>query len=443
MSSSSGAASSKAQGTRFRKHDGKDRSKGTAKGAKAMGGAGKAEATSFLRGDDQDGPAYLDKGDPNYCPDEDEEGIVLVSSGRDSLPPGSPKREAYDPEGGGGVPPAMSLAGDGSPHIPDLAAFKLAVIDIVTEYFASDTPEEVARALLELRAPRFHYEFVKRAISMAMDRGSKEREMVSRLLSFLYEKPLSTDEIGQGFERLFEVVDDLAIDIPAAKTILSQFLSRAVVDELLPPSFLADPAVQGAGDEVVEQSMRKLSLNHGTVRIEKVWGPGDGRPVEELKQALDQLLLEFLSNGDTAEATRCVHELATPHFHHELVKRAVVNAMDKGAGAQASMSGLLKHLAEQQLLSTEQTVQGFQRLIQIIDELILDTPSAKAVLSGFLERAVADELLPPSLDFAWAPSAAAAGVLPESISSGSIFTSGGGAGAGAADAADASGASES
>ncbi|MBT6442237.1 MAG: hypothetical protein HOK61_07410 [Alphaproteobacteria bacterium] len=98
-----------------------------------MGGAGKAEATSFLRGDDQDGPAYLDKGDPNYCPDEDEEGIVLVSSGRDSLPPGSPKREAYDPEGGGGVPPAMALAGDGSQHIPDLAAFKLAAATAVTE----------------------------------------------------------------------------------------------------------------------------------------------------------------------------------------------------------------------------------------------------------------------------------------------------------------------
>jgi hypothetical protein len=34
------------------------------------------------------------------------------------------------------------------------------------------------------------------------------------------------------------VVDDLEIDIPQARQNLAMFLARAIVDELLPPSFL-------------------------------------------------------------------------------------------------------------------------------------------------------------------------------------------------------------
>ena len=42
-----------------------------AKGAR-QGGAGKADATAYLRGEDQDGPAFLDKGDPNYDSSEEQ-----------------------------------------------------------------------------------------------------------------------------------------------------------------------------------------------------------------------------------------------------------------------------------------------------------------------------------------------------------------------------------
>ena len=71
---------------------------------------------------------------------------------------------------------------------------------------------------------------------------------------------------------------------------MSTFLARAVVDELLPPSFLSDRLVVRIGGDVVEVAKKKLSINHGTVRLEKGWGPGDGRPVEELKVSIDQLL---------------------------------------------------------------------------------------------------------------------------------------------------------
>ena len=40
----------------------------------------------------------------------------------------------------------------------------------------------------------------------------------------------------QGFERLFEFIDDLELDTPGATEITAAFLARAVVDDIIPPA---------------------------------------------------------------------------------------------------------------------------------------------------------------------------------------------------------------
>ena len=47
------------------------------------------------------------------------------------------------------------------------------------------------------------------------------------------------DQMVLGFTRLLASVEDLALDFPDAAHTLSLFLGRTVVDEALPPSFLA------------------------------------------------------------------------------------------------------------------------------------------------------------------------------------------------------------
>ena len=64
--------------------------------------------------------------------------------------------------------------------------------------------------------------------------------------------------IGKGFERLFELVDEIAKDCPAAREMITTFLARAVVDEVVPPSFLADAVVCNLGGEVVAHAKRML-----------------------------------------------------------------------------------------------------------------------------------------------------------------------------------------
>ena len=69
------------------------------------------------------------------------------------------------------------------------------------------------------------------------------------------------------------------------------------------------------------------------------------RPFDFLTSAwLQALLAEYLANGDTLEASRCLMELNVPYYHHELVKRALVMAADDSKGHDSPL--LLKLLFE-------------------------------------------------------------------------------------------------
>ena len=75
--------------------------------------------------------------------------------------------------------------------------------------------------------------------------------------------------------------------------------------------------------------------------------PGCLLPAHLLSGAsrLQALLEEYLGSGDTAEAARCLHDLTVPLYHHELVKRALLMALDPTGHHAASLFGLLAKLA--------------------------------------------------------------------------------------------------
>ena len=248
--------------------------------------------------------------------------------------------------------------------------------------------------MAELNIPEYSYELVKRAVSLSLDRTDRERELVSQLFSLGYPDLLSTNTIGKGFERLFELADELEKDAPSARDILSTYLARCVVDEVLPPSFLTDVVVCSLGGEIVDHAKRMLSRDHSGAKLEHIWGPGDGRPVEELKVSIDQLLEEYLLSKQLQEATRCIRELNVPHFHHELVKRAITTSLDKPEDQRQAMSSLLAFLVTEDVLSTQQLVKGFKRVRANMNDLVLDTPTAPVLVAEFESRAIQDGILP-------------------------------------------------
>ena len=305
----------------------------------------------------------------------------------------------YDSEGEEEfVPTALMRLAVGNSTMT-LSTYKKTVEPLISEYFVHGENAELFRSLQELGAPEYSYEFVKRAINMSFDKDDRERELISQLLSAGYPDVFSSSMIGKGFERLFELIDDYSVDAPAAKSMLATFLTRAVVDEVLPPSFLSDVVVCNLGGDVVIQAKTLLSLHHGGAKLERIWGPGDGRSVEELKVALDQLLQEFILSGDIDEASRCIFELHSPQFYHEVVKRAVVNALDLTPEKQTLMSELIAYLVERDQLTGLQAKKGFDRLHFLLPDLILDTPSAAVALVGFVSRAKDDGVLPESYSY--------------------------------------------
>lgn len=327
-----------------------------------------------------------DEHDPNY--DSEAEGnVVLVSTAEGS--PKSKSTPTLEPD----ELAAKELALNPPPEV------KKRIIQILDEYFTSGDADEVLSSLNELDEPEFNYEVVKRAITMAMDKNDKERELASRLLSALYLDGLTAGQVLMGFRRVLLLAGDLQIDIPTAKNMLAIFCARAVVDEILPPSFLEDPFITRYAPEIASEAIKKLSINHATARMEKAWGPGDGRPVEELKVAIDQLTKEYLLSRDLEEAARCVRELNVPHFHHEVVKRGITNSLEEGGEANsAALASLLAYLVSHEVVSTGQLIKGFERFKLVLDDVALDIPNAAALFQDIVARGISDGILPKDFD---------------------------------------------
>ena len=193
------------------------------------------------------------------------------------------------------------------------------------------------------------------------------------------------------------------------QAMIGSFLARAVIDEVLPPAFLSNRNNSHPGDPVVEKAVGLLSREHCTARLERVWGPGDGRPVSELKDSMDQLLKEYLLSRELDEAASCVRELKSVHFHHELVKRGVRIAMEEDGGRRAAlalsyndddnnnnnnnnggdsssldaMAALFVFLVNNSIVSEYQVAKGIDRLRRTLDDVKLDVPAAPEMLDEF------------------------------------------------------------
>ena len=119
---------------------------------------------------------------------------------------------------------------------------------------------------------------------------------------------------------------------------------------------------------------------------------------------MDQLLQEYLLSRELDEAARCVKELEAPHFHHELVKRGVFNAMELDGkntsdGPEAlsnldAMAALFGFLVSNAIVSEYQVKKGIGRLYSILPDVILDVPTAPQLLEEFEKLATEQGCLP-------------------------------------------------
>ncbi|XP_047316574.1 MA3 DOMAIN-CONTAINING TRANSLATION REGULATORY FACTOR 2 [Impatiens glandulifera] len=289
-----------------------------------------------------------------------------------------------------------------SPTMPDspFPEYRKKISVIVEEYFETDDILAAAIELRELRMPTYNYYFVKKLVSMAMDRHDKEKEMAAVLLSSLYADVIDPPQVYKGFCKLVETADDLIVDIPDTVDILASFIARAVIDDILPPSFLTKEIVflskESKGVDVIQRAGKGyLSGPHHAEKIERRWGGNKTKTVENVKSQITNLLMEYIVSGDKKEAFRCIKDLNVPFFHHEIVKRALIIAMEKRQ-AEDQLLDLLKLAAEEGLLNSSQVSKGFSRIIDHVDDLSLDIPNAKEIFQSLIWKAASEGWLSAS-----------------------------------------------
>ncbi len=202
----------------------------------------------------------------------------------------------------------------------------------VQEYFVAGDLVEAMIRLEELHAGRFGHIVVKIVVVEAAEKKNRECEMASVLLSALT-KLYGSEHFFEGFIRLLRSVDDLALDTPAIASILTNFIARAIVDDVLPPCFLTlvpGKLVTAGRGKDISCGVRALLELQGSNRIMHVWGSGAKQTMEELRESVRMLVDEYLETGDAQEAVRCVQELGAPHYGHQVIKSLIFKAAETG-----------------------------------------------------------------------------------------------------------------
>ncbi|KAJ7969748.1 Programmed cell death protein 4 [Quillaja saponaria] len=276
----------------------------------------------------------------------------------------------------------------------ELEEYKKKATIIVEEYFATDDVVATSNELRELGIPQYSYYFVKKLVSMAMDRHDKEKEMAAVLLSALYADTVDPSQVHKGFSKLVESADDLIVDIPDTVDVLALFIARAVVDDILPPAFLKKQMAKLPNDSRGVEVLKKAEKSYLAAPlhadfIERRWGGSKNMTVDDVKGRINNLLIEYVVSGDKKEACRCIKDLKVPFFHHEIVKRALIMAMERQQ-ADGRLLDLLKEAAEEGLINSSQISKGFGRMIDTVDDLSLDIPNARGKLQHQMSKAASE-----------------------------------------------------
>jgi len=266
---------------------------------------------------------------------------------------------------------------------------------IIQEFLTEGDIADTIRSLKELKGIS-HPEFVRKCMARSMDKTPFERELVSKLLSSLYNKVISADHIQEGFEQTLEKLDDIVLDAPSAPDMLGKFLGRAIFDDIIPPVFLNGASnYSPKAQQAIHLAQGLVNDPHRSKQLEHIWGPGDLESVKRLKKEAHTLLEEYLVSGDSNEAEKAIRQLNAPHFLPQIVRYAVQLSFGKPEESKKKIFGLLNYLSSKGtgIVTSEVMNQGFKLCRNSLEDLKLDTPVAPKAFEEAVEKAKADGFL--------------------------------------------------
>jgi len=262
--------------------------------------------------------------------------------------------------------------------------------EIVREYFTSTEVEEMIQSIHEIPTPFYQYEATKILVSTAFDRDNKCREQASKIIGT--PNCLRPTSVKRGFEILLERLDDLKQDVPDATGLLACFIARAISDEAIPPSFIQEIHFEEwSATTSVQLCLQKVqhlvNMKYSAQRLARVWGPGRGRTVQELKESIKVFIKEFFTNRDLNAFVESIEDLNEPNFHHDIIKQCVQIAVDmSGQDYTDILPELFRQLVNKNIISAHQLRLGIHRLVTNIDIYKLDAPLLPAIVDGLQDQ---------------------------------------------------------
>ncbi|CAG11505.1 unnamed protein product, partial [Tetraodon nigroviridis] len=116
---------------------------------------------------------------------------------------------------------------------------------------------------------------------------------------------------------------------------------------------------------------------------------------KELEKMVNPIVQEYFEHGDTKEVQMLLKELNLGSHKYEFSSMAVSLALEGKASHRELTSRLLSDLSGK-MLSPSDLARAFDKMLNELPDLILDTPEAPQMLGQFIARAIADHILPMS-----------------------------------------------
>ncbi|KAJ1614007.1 MA3 domain-containing protein [Cryptosporidium canis] len=276
---------------------------------------------------------------------------------------------------------------------------------------------------------RFNHEFVKNIVISSMSRNNIQRELVSNGLNLLSPMIINSVDISIGFMRILGNLDDLSLDVLNACDLTAKFITRCIVDELLPPSFVAVNSILHMGGPggtqalcISEQFLRNKPRSILRHQTQKIWLQN-----EELKEdmAFKENICDVLSNYSTRldkrECIKTLHSLPfTPQNKKYLVKYAILHFIEQILSSSGYLQhdqssdtnqyessflefcdremrvgiSLLEYLLSQGFLDDETIMDGFHAFVDMVPDLLAINPNAHDIFSIFVSKAKERAVLP-------------------------------------------------
>merc|ERR1711974_335805 len=114
------------------------------------------------------------------------------------------------------------------------------------------------------------------------------------------------------------------------------------------------------------------------------------------RKSTRDFLEEYLSIEELEEAEYCLRDLSKPELHYLVVVELATLAFTKKEDQRETLFDVFPFFSKNKQITPEQFVKGFEILLKVLPDQVLDIPKAPTIVGYFLGRAVAAGLVPAS-----------------------------------------------